>query len=159
MPFLPRPAITEKYINLFRHYIGMANEAVLVQEYSLPVNFTCADGTGIEQGAICKLSDPMTAALSDGDEDYIAGIVQTEKIASDGTTSVSLYRDGIFRMKLSGSVTAGQTVAKAANSNVVKVADATCVGSKTLGIALEDGTEGESILIELKPGCNNTAYA
>lgn len=137
----------------------MTNEAILRQEFSLPINFTCADATGIEKGAILKLSDPMTAALSDGEEDYIAGICATEKIANDGTTSVAVYIDGLFSMKLSGSVTAGQAVAKAVNSNVIKAADATCVGAKTLGIALETGVEGDNILVKLNPGCNNNAYA
>lgn len=140
----------------------MANEAILKQEYSLPIQRTCADGTGIEQGAILKLTDGNTAALADGDEDYVAGIVQTEKIASDGTTSVSVYIDGVFDLVLSGSVTAGQAVsthASSGGSNVVAASTATAVGAKTLGIALEDGTEGETILVELKPGCNNTAYS
>ncbi len=140
----------------------MTNEAVLRQEYSLPVNFTCADGTGIEQGAILKLSDPMTAALADGDEDYVAGICHTEKIASDGTTSVSVYIDGVFDLVASGSITAGTAVATHAStggSNVVAAATATAVGCKTLGIALETASEGESILVRLQPGCNNTAYS
>jgi len=140
----------------------MANEAVLVMEKSLPENFTCADGTGIEQGAVLKLSDPNTASLSDGDNDYVAGICATEKIASDGTTSVSVYTDGLFRMKLSGSVTAGQAVAthsSSGGSNVIAAATASSVGGKTLGIAREDGTEGDEIVIDLKPGCNTNAYA
>lgn len=140
----------------------MSNEAVSRMEKSLPENFTCADGTGIEQGAVCKLEDSNTASLSDGDEDYVAGIVQTEKVANDGITSVSLYTDGLFHMKLSGSVTAGQAVSthsSTAGSNYVTASTATAVGAKTLGIAREDGTDDETILIELKPGCNNTAYA
>jgi hypothetical protein len=142
----------------------MANEAILRQEYSLPVNFTCADGTGIEQGAILKLADPMTASLSDGDEDYVAGICHTEKIANDGTTSVSVYIDGVFDIMCSGGVTAGQAVATASStegSNYVTAATATAIGCKTLGIALETSASGteERILVRLNPGCNNTAYA
>jgi len=141
----------------------MANEAVLRMEKSLPENFTCADGTGIEQGAILKLSDPNTAALADGDEDYVAGICATEKIADDGTTSVSVHTDGLFDIYVSGSVTAGQAVATSASttgSNICVAATATAVGCKTLGIAREDHSGNASqILVELKPGCNNTAYS
>jgi hypothetical protein len=140
----------------------MTNEAILRQEYSLPVNFTCADGTGIEQGAILKLSDPMTAALADGDEDYVAGICHTEKKIGDGNTSVSVYIDGVFSIYVSGSVTAGQAVATSASTsgtNICEAATATAVGCKTLGIALEDHTGVASqILVRLQPGCNNTAY-
>jgi hypothetical protein len=141
----------------------MANEAILLQEYSLPVNFTCADGTGIEQGAILKLSDPNTAALSDGDEDYVAGVLQTEKIASNGTTSASVYIDGVFSVMVSGSVTAGQALATSSSttgSNILVAATATAVGAKTWGIAREDHSGAATrIAAELKPGCNNTAYA
>lgn len=140
----------------------MANEATLMVETEPAIIMTAADGTGIEKGAVCKLADSLTASISDGDEDYVAGIVKTEKIASDGTTSVAVYRKGIFEMTASGSITAGQAVATHASSggsNVVAVATATAVGGKTLGIALETASEGERILVELNPGCNNTAYA
>jgi len=137
----------------------MANEAVLLYQLEPPIPFIVADGTGIGKGAILKLSDPFTAATSDGDEDYVAGVAASEKIASDGKTKLGVYLRGVFKMILSGSVTAGQAVAKAANTNIIKVADATCVGAKTLGIALETGAEGESIAVLLSPGVNNTAYS
>jgi hypothetical protein len=140
----------------------MTNEAILVMEKSLPENFTVADGIGIEQGAILKLSDNNTVALSDGDEDYVGGVLQTEKIASDGTTSGSVYNDGLFRVYVSGSVTAGQALATSSSTdgdNILVAATATAVGAKTWGIAREDHTGTASqILAELKPGCNNTAY-
>lgn len=141
----------------------MANEAVLVVETHKPINMICADGTGIEKGAVLKLSDPMTVTLSDGDEDYVGGILQREKVANDEQTSCSVYRGGIFRVYVSGSVTAGQALATSSSTtgaNHFVVATATAVGGKTAGIALEDhtGTAGQ-ILMELKPGCNNTAYS
>ena len=50
----------------------MANEATLIVETELPINFTVANATGIEKGALLKITDPMTAALSDGAADRIA---------------------------------------------------------------------------------------
>jgi len=141
----------------------MANEAVSIQEFTPAINFKCADGTGIEQGAILKLSDDMTAALSDGDEDYIAGILKTEKIANDGKTKCAVYINGIFDVYCSGSVTAGQAVATSsstAGANIVTAATATAVGSKTLGVALEDHSGAATkIRVMLNPACNNTAYS
>jgi hypothetical protein len=137
----------------------MANEAVLKLKYEDPIDFIVADGVAITKGAICKLSDPRTAATSDGDEDYIAGIAARDKVASDGRVRLAVFRRGIFDMMCSGSVTAGQTVAKGAVANTVKVADASCVGSKVLGIALETGSDGEVIEVELNIGANNTAYS
>lgn len=140
----------------------MASEAVMVMRLEPAINFTCANGTGIEKGAILKNADPMTASLADGDEDYVAGIAANEKIASDGKTKIGVYRRGIFRIKCSGAVTCGQTVSTWASTgatNVVAVSTATSVSSKTLGIALQTAAEGESVLIEVNPGVGANAFS
>lgn len=140
----------------------MAQEAILRVETGKPIMMKCADGTGIEKGSILKLTDPLTAALADGDEDVVAGIASGEKIASNGQIYIGVYREGIFEVVSSGGTAVGLTVATGAGtgaSNDVKTATATAVGGKTLGIALEAASDDESFLIELKPGCNNTAYA
>lgn len=138
----------------------MAYEATLMFELEPPIPFTCAVGTGIEKGCIGELTDPMTVAANNGDEDVVAGIIATEKIANDGKTKVAVYRRGIFKMYTSGEITVGQAVATKA-TNLIKAADATCVGSKILGIALETSSSDdvESILVELNPGCGNNAYS
>ena len=80
----------------------MANEATLWMEYSPPIPFTCTNATGIEKGTVLQLTDPMTASAADGTlGDPVAGICASEKIASDGTTKVSVYRSGIFKMTAS----------------------------------------------------------
>ena len=56
----------------------MTQECVLVVKMSDPIPFTCANDTGIEKGAILKISDPMTVALADGNGDPIAGIAAEE---------------------------------------------------------------------------------
>jgi hypothetical protein len=137
----------------------MAGEWKLIYETELPIPFTCADGTGIEKGALLKLSDPMTVATQDGDEDIIAGVAATEKIASDGKTKIAVYRGGIFKATASGSITVGDTLAASSASGRPKTADATCVASKTLGISLETATDGETFLLELRPASNNKAYS
>ena len=43
----------------------MANEAVLKIETHIPINFTCSTTVTIEKGAIVKMTDTMTAVLSD----------------------------------------------------------------------------------------------
>lgn len=130
----------------------MSNEAVLVVETELPINYTCADGTGIEKGAICKNASPMTASLSDGNNDIVAGIVQSEKIASDGITSVPIYRGGIFRVYCSGSLSAGDPVVTDGTSGFSNyVVKATTNQENILGIMLEDATAGQQKLMELRP--------
>ena len=128
----------------------MANEAVLKVETHLPVNFTCSTLVTIEKGAICKMTDPMTAVLSDSANQLVAGIVQSEKLAADTTqTSVALYRGGIFRVTCSGSCDVGEPVVTGATANYVRQAAAD--EENIIGIMLEAGTEGQSKLMELKP--------
>jgi len=128
----------------------MTDEAVLKVETHIPVNFTCSTLVTIEKGAICKLTSPMTAVLSDGANDIVAGIVQSEKLAAETSQdSVAVYRGGIFRVKASGSISAGDPVTTAAATNQVVVATAN--DENILGIMLEDATDGQTKLMELRP--------
>jgi len=133
----------------------MANEAVLVTRLENPIQFTVANGTGIEKGTVCKMADPMTASASSAANDIIAGIAASEKIALDGVTTLAIYRRGIFRMKLSGGCTVGDALASASLSpwlNYVYQATAACSGSRIIGHALETGTDSETILVDLNIG-------
>lgn len=131
----------------------MALETTLVYETELPIAFTCADGTGIEKGAILKLTDPNTVATTSGDTDPVAGIAAEEKIASDGKTKIAVYRGGIFKGYAGAAgVTAGMaiitdTATGAANELVV----ADINSEHIVGRALETATDTESFLFELKP--------
>lgn len=135
----------------------MANEHVLLVETDIPISFTVADGTGIEKGTLLKFSDPDTAAAATADTD-IAGVAAYEKVANSGKTKLAVYRSGQFKATAAGSITAGNALA-ASGSNLLKVATAADVGGKTVGIALETASDGETFKYDLKPGCNNTAYS
>lgn len=132
----------------------MASEATLYIETELPIMFTCADGTGIEKGALLKMTDPMTAALSAASDDVMAGIAAEEKIASDGKTKIAVYRRGIFKVEANGNITAGDLVksdATNASNTVITVAAAANTTENALGIALETAADGETFLMELMP--------
>jgi len=138
----------------------MTYEAVLVIETELPIPLTCADGAGIEKGSTLKIANFATVSKALADEDYCGGIAGSEKIASDGMVRIDVYRGGVFRVYASGSITAGQTVASAGDAtypNTFKVTDATCIGSKSWGIALSDATTLQSFLMELRPGSGAVA--
>lgn len=132
----------------------MTNEAVLKIETHIPINFTCSTLVTIEKGAICKMTNPMTAVLSDGDNDIVAGIAQSEKLAAETSqNSVSIYRGGVFRVTISSigsALVAGDPVVTSARgaNYVVK---ATINHENILGIMLEDGSDGETKLMELRP--------
>lgn len=131
----------------------MANEHTLIFETSTPIPFTVADGTGIEKGALLKITDPMTAIIVSGAVDSIAGVAAGEKIANDGVTKIPVYRHGIFKATLSGSCVVGDALVNDVVPNMVKTAsgltELQLSGSKILGIALETGSTGETILYEL----------
>lgn len=130
----------------------MANEAVLVTQFMPPVNFTVADGTGLEKGTIMQLpTDPRTATASSGDNQTFAGILAEEKIANDGKTTVPLHIAGIFRVKDSGAgVTIGD-LCKVAGANLVATADdAGAQGANEIvGKALETAAASETFLIQV----------
>jgi hypothetical protein len=131
----------------------MTQECTLIMEMEPPIMFTCADGTGIEKGAILKLSDPMTVALADGDGDTVAGIAAAEKIASNGQTKIPVYRRGIFKGTAGATgVTAGKgimTYAGTGDDNdiiVISAGEDDCMGT-----AFETAANNETFIFELNP--------
>ena len=130
----------------------MANAvAVLVFETEIPIPMTCVNATAIPKGTVLKLSDPFTVAASSAANDLFGGIAAEEKIASDGKTSIAVYRRGIFKCECGTSgVTVGkQVVIEAAN----EFTDYTTLdGEKgeAFGYALETATNGETFLLELR---------
>ena len=134
----------------------MTNEAVLKVETHIPINFTCSTGVTIEKGAICKNTNPMTAVLADGDDDIVAGITQSEKLAAETSqNSVSIFRGGVFRVTVSspsGSVSAGAPMITAASTGGTNyVAKAPLNAENIIGTLLEDAADGETKLMELRP--------
>jgi hypothetical protein len=131
----------------------MALETTLVFELSKPVPFTCADGTGIEKGALLKIADPYTVSVTAGDTDAIIGIAAEEKIANDGKVKIGVYLTGIFKGYAGAAgVTAGMaiisdTATGAANELVV----ADINSEHIVGRALETATDTESFLFLLQP--------
>lgn len=125
----------------------MANEATLVYKRGFPINFIVSNTVGIEKGAICVLSDPMTATANSSTGEVFAGIAAVEKIANDGRTELGLYRDGYFRMYAAGgpTVAIGSWVTTSGANTIRLATEAEVVLGKGIGIAMEDiaaGTTG-----------------
>lgn len=132
----------------------MVREATIIIEYSPPIPMTVANTPGIERGTLLTLSDPLTAALCTTSAAAVAGISAEEKIASDGKTKHSVYRDGVFKVTASGVITVGEAVASNGENYVGK---AEVDHEHILGIALETATNDETFLIELRPNHINQA--
>lgn len=127
----------------------MANEHTLMTQKTFPISMTVAVGTGIEKGAVLKQTDPNTAALADGTNDVVAGILYTEKIANDGniTAAVLTGPGDELRAIASGSITQGDplgTVATFPNylRSLKGVEDLS--GTVILGFSKETATAGET---------------
>lgn len=136
----------------------MADEAVLIFETERAIPFTVADGAGIEKGSVLKSTDPMSAIITSGNLDVIAGIAAKEKILNDGNVKLAVFRRGIFRMKASGGITVGDPLASTGGDavNLVKsiVTDLTASGARQIGIALETAADRDTFLMELNIQAN-----
>lgn len=130
----------------------MTQECTLIFELESPIPMTCANSTGIEKGAILKLTDPFTASLAVGDADVVAGIAAEEKIANDGKTTIGVYRRGIFKGYANGNITVGTAIGTyngtGADNDIYQAAAG---HDNQLGHALETAANGESFLFELMP--------
>jgi hypothetical protein len=136
----------------------MTNEAVLYFEVSPPVFMTCTNATGVERGTLLKLSDPNTVAIHAATDDVVGGVASGEKIASDGLTSVGVYRGqgNWFKVTASGSITVGDSLGLSLggdNKVYNNRATANLSGSRTIGTAMETATDGETFLMELNIQC------
>lgn len=130
----------------------MADEAVLIFETALPIPFTVADNAAIAKGALLKLTDPMTAIISTGADDVMAGIAAEAKIANDGVTKLAVYRQGVFRILAGGAIALGENVksnASVKSNEVLKVTPATNAVENVLGTCLETVSDTDTFLMEL----------
>ncbi len=130
----------------------MADEAVIKDRTHGAINFTVNQANALEKGAILKMTDNRVAIINSGQSDIIAGINGREKLAGDGRTSTPVFRRGIFALVCSGSVTTGDAVVISSTVNQIWPAPAGTASSKIIGIALENGTDGNAIHVDVNVG-------
>ena len=82
----------------------MANEASIVELYGNEgdvVTYTVADATAITKGTILRLhSGTRTAKASGASGELPVGIAAADKVASDGSTKIGVYTNGVFILTL-----------------------------------------------------------
>lgn len=136
----------------------MANEAVIIELLGNggdPVRFTIANGTSgtnIEKGTMMKLSGDRTVAASSADGELMVGILAHEKVGGDGSTTCSVYTNGIFDMTVDGTNTATLGYPqKCDGANLISDADeAGAFGSsEVIGYAMEAGSINEVIAVRV----------
>ena len=134
-----------------------ANNAILRLKIEEPLPFTVADGTGIEKGEVCQLTDPRTASGNLTNGGKLAGICAYEKVANDTRTESAFYLRGWFDMIASGAVNIGDPVS--AYLNDIQLPAVTASGANILGYTLEAASDNEIVLVNVQVGCGAGAIS
>ena len=134
----------------------MANEAViqtLLGDRGDVVSYTVADGTAIEKGTLCVLYDPrvVSGATAINAAGIVAGIASSEKVASDGSTTLGLYTNGIFDLTCNAgiAVTLGARVSLSGGNTIKNATEAEIALGQDFGRALETGSTSEVIMVKV----------
>lgn len=131
----------------------MANEATTVELHGNAgdvISYTVADGTTISAGTLLQLSDPVTASASSANDQIFCGIAAADKQASDGSTTLGAYTNGVFDLVCGGSgVTLGARVALSGANLICNASEAQVAAGKDFGTALETGSAAERIMVKV----------
>jgi len=121
---------------------------------------TIADGVSVSIGALLQLLDPRTASYGHLAKVAIVGVAAEEHIADKKITSIAIWTDGVFDVKVSGAVVLGAPLMSSLLDNqlqAMKDGDTssssliTTLGSPFIpAYALETGTSAEVINVRLK---------
>ena len=120
-----------------------------------PRRFSVVDNFAISKGDLLSLEDARVASYAQSTTGLpAAGIATMDKTASDGSTSISVWTDGIFDLVASGALILGEPVLFV-NDNYVKSALAsslsiTAAGSLIVGYAMETATDAERVNIRIR---------
>lgn len=132
----------------------MANEWTKVEFYGensdgSPRRFTCASGTAIAKGTLLKITDPRTAIAQSDLRDVCCGVAAMDKSATDLSTSISVWTNGIFEAVASGAIVVGAPVSASTPANTIITATTAASGAAVIGYALETASDAETINVRL----------
>ena len=94
----------------------------------------------VKKGQVVVVSGDMTVAPSTEASAKVLGVAMFGAKADE---PVSVETEGLFSMKASGAITAGDKVASAADGAVAKATDA-----NTVGIAINSASNGEEVFVK-----------
>jgi len=133
----------------------MAREVTKIEQYGAnsdgdPRGFDCASGTKISKGTVLKFATPRTASASTGTGDIFAGIAAADKSATDYTTRVSCWENGIYEFTASRAIIAGDLLQTAAPGNyVIPLAANTSSKQIVVGYALKSAAATERVQVRV----------
>ena len=114
--------------------------------------FTVASGTLIPKGTVLKGSSPRTAIASSGVADPYAGVASADTSATDGTTRVGAWQNGILEFASSGTIPAFAKVVTGLFNGAVKAATEAQIASTNhviVGYTLRTSSEGERVQVRV----------
>ena len=94
----------------------------------------------VKKGQVVVISGDMTVAPSTEASAKVLGVAMFDAKSGE---PVSVETEGLFSMKASGAITAGDKVASAADGAVAKATDA-----NTVGIAINSVTNGGEVFVK-----------
>ena len=124
----------------------MANEAVKVEGPYEIHDFTIVNESGVEQFTLMRLKDARAIWSSNSGEssEVFAGILATEKIASDGSTEVGCITKGDFKLTSVDSISAGALVSLSGANLIKNATSGEILTGDVVGKAWEDIASGSS---------------
>lgn len=114
--------------------------------------FTVASSVKIPKGTVLKGSSPRTAEASDGLADPYAGVASADKSATDGSTRVGTWQNGILEFVSSGTIPAFAKVVTGIFNGAVIAATAAQIASTVhvvIGYTLKSSTEGTQVQVRV----------
>ena len=131
----------------------MAAVAVIIEllgDGGDPVRYSVDEATAVPKGTIMKITDARLAAATTGIDEPIAGIAASEKVASDGSTTLALYTNGIFDIvNATGAATCGAVQAPNGINTCCDADAGDLIQNSTIGYALETGGTPETIAVRV----------
>lgn len=128
----------------------MANEAVIIE---LPdenaKSFTCANAIGIEKGALLWLEEPATVSGAVTAGAPFGGICASEKVASDGSTKVAVWKSGVFDLVAEGAVVIGAKVKISGTNMIATATEANIASGYAMGVVEETTSVAEVVRVRV----------
>lgn len=122
----------------------MADEAVIIELMNggRPIRYTVQDAVAIPKGSLLELDADRRVIVATNTDKCFVGIAAHEKVASDGTTTISAYTDGIFDIKSdAGTDVRGAVMMISDATNIIETCDAGgLLSGGEVGYYLESGT-------------------
>ena len=131
----------------------MTDEAVIVELFNggRPIRYTVQDAVAIPKGSLLEMDADRRVIVATNANAPFVGIAAFEKVASDGSLTVSAYTDGLFDIKSdSGTDIRGSVMALSAATNIVETgAAADLLNGSAVGYYLEAGTNAGTEVIRV----------